>query len=98
MRKWAEALLYLRSVQIAGCNNLKTFDASGCPLLNTVSGTFPSSFVLFYCGATTPPTLQYHPFSNISANAVLKVPDNCVDTYKNSEWNKYFSQISGFNE
>ncbi len=92
------ALQTIQSGAFSGCNNLKTFDASGCPLLSSISCYFPSSFVLFYCGATTPPTLNSSPFSNISANAVLKVPDSCVDTYKNSAWNNYFSQISGFNE
>ena len=53
------------------------------------------------CHATTPPALQteddgedvYSPFTSIDDDAVLYVPDGCVETYQDSEWRNYFKII-----
>ncbi len=43
--------------------------------------------------ATTPPVLGEDGFSGIDSSAVLYVPSKSVDSYKNSDWVQWFSQI-----
>lgn len=92
----------------SGCP-LKVFDASNCTkLAELVNGPFSSNQItLFKLGTATPPKFTKDESISVggigtaigtAANAILKVPDENVDSYKYSDWSKYFSTISGLSE
>lgn len=87
-----------------GCP-LKIFDASNCTNLERLlNGPFSSNQIsLFKLGTATPPELERDNLDipggiGTAANSILKVPDGSVEAYKNSDWSKYFSTISGLSE
>lgn len=84
------------------CENLRTFDASGCVMLQEINGAVfynLATLRLFYCGAEYPPTVNVSTFEGIDSYAILKVPDESVDVYKaDTNWSSHYQQISGFNE
>ena len=70
-------------------------DASKCSQLKSIMAiSFGSCLQLqsFTLGAVTPPELDCNMSPRIP-NAVLKVPAESVDAYKNSDWAKYFKTI-----
>jgi len=78
------------------CTNLMTFDASYCTQLNSIeSGVFDkcNSLQLFKIGTITPPSARGAFYDSVTF-AILKVPAESVDAYKQaSGWNS-FSNIS----
>lgn len=86
------------------CKKLRTFDASACTQLSHMrmgffDNAYNFSLRLFKLGAEIPPLVeQIHPFSSFYRNLEVKVPDNSVDAYKESDWGMAFENISGLNE
>ena len=55
-----------------------------------------SDKIVFYCYATTPPTLTMDSFDfklKYSDDAKLYVPQRCGSVYKSSYWSNYFKNI-----
>lgn len=86
----------------SGCINLKKIVISSeCMFIG--SGAFQdcTSLRQFYIYSVTPPTIAKDAFSSSSRGgeigggdgAVLYVPEESVDLYKNSDWNTYFATI-----
>ena len=73
-------------------SNISSFE-SGVFLMNDIK--------MFYITNTTPPALANNsfsePLSSYMTEAVLYVPDEVVDAYKNSDWAKFFPTIEGIN-
>lgn len=79
-----------------GCNSLESVDASQCLNIQEIGGE-----AFLYCpikefllGTSNPPvfTSGESIFDNLS-DAVLKVPAESVETYKNSDWAAYFGTV-----
>lgn len=87
-----------------GCP-LKIFDASNCTELTTLEqAPFDGCNIsLFKLGTTTPPKSEFVNWYigqdiGTTSYAILKVPDESVNRYKNSYWSDYFPTISGLSE
>ena len=80
-----------------GCNSLGSVDASQCLNIQEIGGEafhYCSSIKEFLLGTSNPPvfTSGESIFDNLS-DAVLKVPAESVETYKNSVWAAYFGTV-----
>ena len=80
------------------CSSLTSVDASLCNNLEYIGSAFDSCPAIkeFLLGASNPPELRANqngrPFETIP-DAVLKVPAESVEAYKNSDWADYFGTI-----
>ena len=52
-----------------------------------------SALVSVICNAIELPQIQESSFENISSTAILYVPSETIENYKNSDWSQYFSKI-----
>lgn len=83
---------------------LKVFDASNCSNLELLyNAPFEcNEIALFKLGTSVPPELtgreEYWKVIGTTTNSILKVPDESVEAYKDSDWSRYFSTISGLSE
>ena len=76
------------------CSSLESIDASKCFSLKFIDGeAFISTPVkIFLLGAINPPSISYGSFDS-ELDAVLKVPAESIETYRNSDWAYYFTSI-----
>ena len=78
-----------------GCSSLETVDASQCKNLKHIgSSSFAQCPIKeFILGTSNPPFLNYDNCFGYMPDAVLKVPSESVEAYKNSDWADYFGTI-----
>ena len=76
-----------------GCSSLEAVDASQCDNLEYISEyAFRECPIKeFLLGTSNPPALSS--FDNYMPDAVLKVPAESIEAYKNSDWADYFGTI-----
>lgn len=87
----------LSEMSFENCKNLKEVIFSS--YLTTISeNAFANCKALYIitCYADTPPLLKDNAF--LGVNAILKVPEEAVNSYKYSEWAQFFIAILSFHE
>lgn len=90
-----ENLRSIGSQAFYGSSSLTSVDASLCRSLESIySNAFNQCPIEeFLLGTSDPPSLDYVVFNHMPDDAVLKVPAQSVETYKNSKWAYYFGTI-----
>ena len=88
-----EGLTSIGASAFYGCKGLTSVDASQCMNIDSID-----NYAFEYCpikefllGTSNPPSFSII-FSSLS-DAVLKVPAESVEAYKNSDWARYFETI-----
>ena len=82
-----------------GCGSLETVDASQCMNIESINDSAFKNCPIkeFLLGASNPPSLTtqtlYISSFDYMPDAVLKVPAESVEAYKNSDWADYFGTI-----
>ena len=90
-----QKLTSIGSHAFAFCSSLESIDASKCFSLKSIDyeAFIRTPVKIFLLGAINPPSLSWDNHFDSELDAVLKVPAESIETYRNSDWAYYFTSI-----